>query len=833
MNHNVLSELVSKLNKTAYDIFEKSVQLAHRNSNQSVNLEHFLYIFLTEHKQTSKILIDHGTDITDCVYKINNQIVRLTKENEKTPSLSTNIILLLKEGWLHASIDERNQSITPINLLQAIISSVHLLQICSIYIPQLEQITLQKTIQHKKNLSASKKNKIHHSELEKYTTNLNQKAIEGKLNSALGREKEIHQMINILQRKKQNNPILIGEPGVGKTAIVEGLAVKIIENQVPDILKNTIILTLNMASLMSGASVKGEFERRLNSLISELQSQEQPTILFIDEAHTLIGTGNAAGGLDSANLLKPALARGELKTIAATTLNEYKQYLEKDSALTRRFQPIYINEPSDEQALSMLRGLQPLLEKHHKVIIKEETLLAAIQLSRRYICDRFLPDKAISILDTACAKNALQKQTSPYILIHTKNKLEALELQVKQYNKNKLIEQNSSYEHQLEAQIKQLKKDIKRINNEHKKEQDLITKLERCLSENKTTKIQQKRFDKLSNQLNTLQEKHCHIPFIISKRSIENVITDWTGIPLERLTTDMNAKLIHLKKDLKQQVIKQDYATDIIMQAMTQSMLNLQDPEKPIGVFLFAGPSGVGKTHTANTLAELFFGTNEHVTILNMSEFKEPHKVALLLGAPPGYVGFGEGGLLTEAVRRQPYHLVLIDEIEKAHPDIHEVFYQIFDKGSAKDSQGKQVSFKNTIFILTTNIGSELIQRNSQENAETLRYHVQKELLQHFKPAFLGRLTTVPFKPLDQESAIAIIKSKLKQICERAQSYHQHEIIIDDKTIQSILKASDYTLTGAREFDRIINQLITPKITEEILHQYDTKDSILKQKNTN
>ncbi len=819
MNNNSLNQLISKLDKSSHKLLEQSVALTHRLKHAAVDIQHFLLTLMCENTSFKFILDNNDINTNSICNNINKILNKLPTSLIETPALSATIVEWLKEAWLHASIRDENRVINSTDPLLAIISSAYLQQIVAPLIPAIEQLSVDKVIRQIDNLDikpvADKQSSTE--ALKQYTINLNTQAKLGKLAPAQAREKEIHQIINILQRKKQNNPILIGEPGVGKTALVEGLALKIVNHQVPDILNNVEILSLDMGLLMAGASIKGEFEKRLKAVITEIKQHTNPIILFIDEAHTLIGSGNPTGGLDSANLLKPALARGELKTIAATTLNEYKLYLEKDAAFTRRFQTVYINEPDDEQALIMLRSAQPALEKHHKVFIKEQALLSAIKLSRRYIADRFLPDKAISLLDTACAHNALQRQTEPFALSQARNQLKTLQTEAQQIKKNLLLENNQEKLDLIKKQISSTKNKIKVFTTEYKQEHKLIQELDKLMLNKKKTKQSHKIFNSKLKKLEKLQQIHCHIPYCINSNSIETIITNWTGIPLDRLTANTNDKIKQLKKELNHNVVGQKHATETIMQSMTQHLLKINDPNKPLGVFLFTGPSGVGKTHTAQIIAELFFGSKEHITILNMSEFKESHKISMLLGSPPGYVGYGEGGVLTEPVRRQPYHLVLIDEIEKAHHSIHEVFYQIFDQGIAKDSQGRDINFKNTIFILTSNIGDELCSNIENHQADTITDQLQTILLQHFKPAFLGRLKTVPFTAIDKQGAKLIIQQKLDVVKQRIDEQHQIEINFDVKTVNSILKQSDYKLTGARNFDHIINQKILPNLTKCLL----------------
>jgi type VI secretion system protein VasG len=818
-----LSQLITKLDSATHKKLEKAVAKACALRHASADIQHLLSILITEECGFNQLLVKNSINSNQLKIKVEKYLCSLPKSLIDTPALSANIVEWLKEAWMHTSMRTSLQSITSSDLLLALISSPYLQQISAPFIPEISKLSQEKIMQQVADLNIHSENQTINQEkpeyLKQYTINLNQKAKQGELSIAQGREHEIQQMINILQRKKQNNPILIGEPGVGKTALVEGLAYKIVNNQVPDIIRQVEIVSLDMGLLMAGASIKGEFEKRLKGIINEIKAQSKTIILFIDEAHTLIGTGNQAGGLDSANLLKPALARGELKTIAATTLSEYKLYLEKDAAFTRRFQSIYIKEPTDAQALIMLRAIQPSLEQHHKVYIQDESLITAIRLSRRYIADRFLPDKAISLLDTACAYNALQRQTEPYALSKKRNHLKVLETELLQMTKNILLNNDQSKLNDIKNDMQLTKKAIKKIQAEYAQEKKIIDQLDKLMQTKKKNKHSHNLFNKKLKSLEDLHKQHSHIQYSINSKSIETIVTDWTGIPLNRITANTSDKIKQLKQHLKQNVIGQNHATEMIMHSMSQQLLKINDPDKPLGVFLFTGPSGVGKTHTAKIIAELFFGSAEHMTTLNMSEFKESHKVSMLLGSPPGYVGYGEGGVLTEPVRRQPYHLILLDEIEKAHDSIHEVFYQIFDQGLAKDSQGREINFKNTIFIMTCNIGSELCSSIENCKADTIKNTLQSLLLNHFKPAFLGRIKTIPFTAITAASAEMIISRKLDIIIKRIIDNHDIGIDFDTKTVESILSNSDYELTGARDFDKIIEKSILPKITDKLLAQ--------------
>ncbi len=821
MDHHDLHLLIEKLEPSSKQTLEAAVALAGELNQATCEIAHWFYCILKKSDQINAVFKQHQINksvMSDSLYRF---IQSLHQQTNTIPTFSADIIEWLRDAWMQVAIESKTPRINDVELLVALFNHPKRYQIITHIVPELTQLDTAKLCadlqQIRPKTMTNNNQEPTSSAIKQFTINLNTMAKDEKLSPAVGRDNEIYTLTQVLLRKRQNNPILIGEPGVGKTAIVEGLALNIVNQHVPKALQSITILCLDMGLLLAGASVKGEFEKRLKNLINEIKQAEDDIILFIDEAHTLIGSGNPAGGLDTANLLKPALARGEFRTIAATTFTEYKLHLEKDAALSRRFQSVVVDEPNDDQALQMLRAIKPSLESHHGVYVKDSALETAIKLSRRYIADRFLPDKAISLLDTACARNALQRQAEPKALQKADSQLYYLKRELTAFKQHRCIENDNNREQSLTESIRETKQTIQTIKLEYKKEKLLINKLDKLLKSKKSAKLKQQQFQTRMNELALLHKIHQHIPYCVDERTIEQLITEWTGVPLERLSSDMRTRLDALNKDLNKAVLQQDYATNIIIRNMTQSLLQLQDPNKPLGVFLFCGPSGVGKTHTAQTVANLFFGSSSHFTVLNMSEFKEAHKVSTLFGSPPGYVGYGDGGVLTEAVRRQPYHLVLIDEIEKAHHEIHEVFYQIFDQGKAKDSQGREINFTNTIFILTTNIGSKLLSHNKAGSMSDTLPLLRQQLLNHFKPAFLGRLTTVPFIGLDKTSADNIIKNKLSQLQHRVKQHHKVELTFDDKTVNLIRKQANTDLTGAREFDQLIDKLIIPQITETLL----------------
>ncbi|MCL4122356.1 UNVERIFIED_CONTAM: hypothetical protein GTU68_031434 [Idotea baltica] len=632
---------------------------------------------------------------------------------------------------------------------------------------------------------SSNTNQEHQSALESYTTNYTQLAKENKIDPVLCRDSEIRQMIDILARRRKNNPMIVGEAGVGKTALVEGLALKIAHGEVPELLENVALLSLDLGLLQAGASIKGEFERRLNSVIKAVQESTTPIILFIDEAHTLIGAGGQAGSNDAANLLKPALARGELRTIGATTWSEYKKHIEKDPALARRFQPVKVNEPSVEQAVTILRGLAECYEESHGVYVRDDAIIAAAELSARYISGRQLPDKAIDLLDTACAR----------VKINLKAKPESLEA---------LLHKIAITQRELDCVVRdqQAGIDIARTSNDKERER-LV-----CNQQN------------IYQQLLTAQESGSLVNYEACPSLVAEVVSHWTGIPMSTLERGQATQVLNIKVQLKEQIKGQDQAVIALEKAIQATAAGLNNPNAPTGVFLFVGPSGVGKTQTAQAIADLMYGGEQFLTTINMSEFQEKHTVSRLIGSPPGYVGYGEGGVLTEAVRQRPYSVILLDEVEKADPEVMNIFYQIFDKGTANDGEGREINFRQTLIIMTSNLASEHIEAlcNQEEKptVEALTKATRPTLNQYFKPALVGRMSVVPFFPLDMESMEDLVTIRLEQL--KIQLDKQHILLTyNENIIQHIAKSCTLTETGARNIDAIINNQLKPAFSSQIL----------------
>ena len=691
--------------------------------------------------------------------------------------------------------------------------------------------------------------------LKRFTVDLTEQARTGKLDPIVGRDEEIRQIIDILMRRRQNNPLLTGEAGVGKTAVVEGFALKIASGDVPPPLKEVRLLSLDVGLLQAGARMKGEFEQRLRSVIEEVQASPKPIILFIDEAHTLVGAGGAAGTGDAANLLKPALARGTLRTVAATTWAEYKKHIEKDPALTRRFQVVQVGEPSEEKAILMMRGVASTMEKHHRVQLLDEAIEAAVRLSHRYIPSRQLPDKSVSLLDTACARVAISQHAVPPEVDDCRQRIAALETELEIIGRESAVgidtrERLRAATERLEADRAKLKELEGRWGSEKALVEQILairgrlrtgagkvegtaTALEAAadaaagtaaapaLSDAERAKLLEE-LHGLQAQLHALQGDRPLILPTVDQQAVAAVVEGWTGIPVGRMVKNELESILKLADTLEQRIIGQRHALDMIARRIQTSRAKLDNPNKPIGVFMLAGTSGVGKTETALALAEVLYGGEQNVITINMSEFQEAHTVSTLKGAPPGYVGYGEGGVLTEAVRRRPYSVVLLDEVEKAHPDVHEMFFQVFDKGWMEDGEGRLIDFKNTLILLTTNAGTDLIANLCKDpelmpEPEGIAKALREPLLKVFPPALLGRLVVIPYYPLNDAMIGAIVRLQLGRITRRIRENHKLPFTYDDEVVKLIASRCTETESGGRMIDAILTNTILPKISEEFL----------------
>ncbi|UYZ84365.1 type VI secretion system ATPase TssH [Entomomonas sp. E2T0] len=726
--------------------------------------------------------------------------------------------------------------------------------------------------------------------LKKFTHNFTQLARDNKLDPVLCRDDAIRQMIDILARRRKNNPIIVGEAGVGKTAVVEGLAIRIAKGDVPEILQNVELLTLDMGLLQAGASMKGEFERRLKGLIDEVKASPKPIILFIDEAHTMIGSGGDAGGSDAANLLKPALARGELCTIAATTWSEYKKYFEKDAALARRFQAVQLHEPTIEEAVTILRGLAPVYEHSHGIYLRDDSVVAAAELSARYLAGRQLPDKAVDLLDTASARVKISLASAPEQIETLRNRISIDERQYEALTRDKLagiktdqevldtlektltenrvkLEQlNEQWQHQKElaeqllglrkqySQLQKVKTDLE-LELVNEQQEVSVTEVTDTIVEEVTEqgehiveevieavtvkvtpeqvaeqlKQVQEELNKTHELLDKAQETESLVSFEVCPRLIAEVISNWTGIPVEQLAREHNARVMQFAEDLRERVRGQEQAVVALDKAIRTSAAGLNRPETPVGVFLFVGPSGVGKTETALALSDLLYGGDRFLTVINMSEFQEKHTVSRLIGSPPGYVGYGEGGMLTEAVRQKPYSVILLDEVEKADPDVMNLFYQIFDKGIANDGEGREINFRNTLIIMTSNLASDrivaLCKDGARPSPEALEDAIRPALSQHFKPALLGRMKVIPYYPVDGEVLHELIELKLGRLAHRMQQ-RKLELTYDKALVDVLAERCTYSDSGARLIDSLLDQYIVPHITDRLLAAMATKEEL-------
>jgi type VI secretion system protein VasG len=852
-----LKTLIGKLNETSRTAATRAASICVSLGLFEVDLEH-LFLALLEQPKSDFALIARNSGISVSMLEgdLQSEVQRLKAGNSRTPVFSARLPKLFEHAWLIASLDIQAGRIAEIrsgHLLQALLTDPELAQLAyrgsklfdkfdveqikhnldKIAAGSQEALALQAASPAQEgadpvgDMTAQAATKT--PALDQFTTNLTQRARDGKVDPVIGRDTEIRQAIDILMRRRQNNPILTGEAGVGKTAVVEGLALRIATNDVPDVLKGVEIHTLDMGLLQAGASVKGEFENRLKNVIDEVKKSPHAIILFIDEAHTMIGAGGAAGQNDAANLLKPALARGELRTIAATTWGEYKKYFEKDAALARRFQVIKVEEPSEELACAMLRGMAPLMEKHFGVRVYDEAITEAVRLSHRYIMGRQLPDKAISVLDTACAKVALGQNATPALIENLARKLERIDVEAASLAR----EETSGASHA--ARLKELNAERLAAADQHAslsarwEEEKVLT--ETIMSGRRTLEAgeqndasQGKDIQALMLELRALQGETPMVPVQVDGHVVAEIVAGWTGIPLGKMVKDEIKTVLKLKDLLEARVLGQSYAIEAVAQRVRTSRANLDDPNKPKGVFLFVGPSGIGKTETALALADVLYGGERKLITINMSEYQEAHSVSGLKGSPPGYVGYGEGGVLTEAVRRNPYSVVLLDEVEKAHPDVLELFFQVFDKGVMEDAEGREIDFKNTIIILTSNVASSAMMNACLNKTgdelpapAALEELIRPHLMKQFKPAFLGRLKVIPYYPIADDVLVKIIELKLGKIQQRIATNHKADFAYDEALVEAVLARCTEVDSGARNVDNILNGTLLPEVAESVL----------------
>lgn len=851
MTQVTLTNLVGKLSPDLKLALEASAGAAMNQGVAAIEVEHWLLQLISQNDDKLNALFDSQKLSQDIVVnELTTKIARLAKGNEGQPTLSHALTELTKDAWMIASVNYGHGEIVSLHLVQALLQQnvmgVNTLQLESLQSVSLESLQglISKTpIQRASSSAATGKSAdmtpSGNDALSKYTINLTQQAIDVNIDPISGRNAEVRQAIDILCRKRQNNPIIVGEPGVGKTAIVEGLALRIAANEVPGAIQGVQIHSLDLGLLQAGASVKGEFENRLKDVIKEVKNSEVPIIVFIDEAHTLIGAGGAAGQNDAANLLKPALARGEFKTIAATTWAEYKKYFEKDPALTRRFQVVSVEEPSAEDAMQMLRGIAVSLQDHHGAFIAESAIEAAVNLSIRYLPSRQLPDKAISLLDTASARIALTQGAKPEVIESLEQTLRYQENEKAALEKEEALFANSAEAiTEITQEIDQNTDKLAAYKVRWEKEVDLVDQVkvvqQQITEQQLAGNVEKEKQDSLNKLLDQLQEVQGEEPLVnamVDDNTIAQIIASWTGIPVGNMMSDEIAKLLTLEDELNKRVIGQDVAKQELAKAIRISRAGLTDNRKPIGVFLMCGPSGVGKTETAMALAEQLYGGSNDLTIINMTEFKEEHKISMLLGSPAGYVGFGEGGVLTEAIRRNPYSVLLLDEMEKAHPGVHDLFYQIFDKGHIKDSEGRTVDFKNTIIIMTSNAADQAIcdvcdDADGQIDNDELLESIRPELQRFFKPAFLGRTTIVPYYPLNDDELAKITEISLHRIKKKIAEQYQATFNWDEQFVRLVVDKNTDPTTGGRAVEQIINRSLMPRLAEECIGRLSRKEPI-------
>ena len=851
--------LVGKLNSTVKRALEGAAGLCLSRTNYNVEIEHWL-MKLLEPTDTdlSRILKHYDVDVSRLNRELTKSLDQLKTGNARAPELSVDILDLMREAWSLTSLEFNSSRIRSGYLLAALLTETTLSRRTRSSLPELDKIPGEQFLKDVRVLIEGTSEDVaapsdapgepagpgrvaadsKTPSLDQFTMNLTERAKKGEIDPVIGRDFEIRQVIDILTRRRQNNPILTGEAGVGKTAVVEGFALRIVAGDVPAPLKGVALRTLDLGLLQAGAGVKGEFENRLKSVIAEVKASPQPIILFIDEAHTLIGAGGAAGQGDAANLLKPALARGELRTVAATTWNEYKKFFETDPALKRRFQVVKVDEPDEPKAVRMMRGITATLEKHHKVRILDEAVEDAVKLSHRYITDRQLPDKSVSLLDTACAKVALSQSATPAALEDCRREIDHLDVEIGIVERERV----TGAEHDQR---------IQELNDRKKSAQDRMTALEKRWAEEKklVEEIQKLRArleasaaaKDAKDRLQPADEKQCkenlakcaqaliklqgEAPLmhpVVDRHAVADVVSGWTGIPVGKMVLDEIKTVLALREKMEERIIGQSHALEAIAQRIRTARANLTDPRRPIGVFLMVGPSGTGKTETVMTLADILYGGDRNLVVINMSEYKEEHKISRLTGSAPGYVGYGEGGVLTEAVRRKPYSVVLLDEVEKAAEGVQEVFYQVFDKGMLQDDKGNEIDFKNTIIFLTANVGSDTIMKvcadpDTRPDPAGLLDALRTDLLKSFKPALLGRMTIVPYFPLAEEVLKKIIQLQIGRIGERVRTNYRAKFSYDDALVNTIASRCKEVETGARNVDHILTGTLLPEISREFL----------------
>ncbi|KIG09959.1 type VI secretion system ATPase TssH [Caballeronia concitans] len=851
------THLLRRLNPHCARTLEAAASLCQTRLADEITVEHWLLKLIeSDDGDVPAILRHYEIDIDAIWNALLAAIDRLPRNLRGMPALSIQLASVLQDAWNLASRENTDGTIRSAHLLRAIIDAPHVLRtqdawpLLSISGAQIERLLPRLGRQSCENgtqdehdddapetsegasqpnadsATASSTEPVQRSTdgeaLSRFAIDLTEKARRGDIDPVFGRDREIQQMIDVLVRRRKNNPILVGDPGVGKTALVEGLALRIAEGSVPSLLREVRMLTLDLGLLQAGAGVKGEFEQRLKNVIDEVKASAVPIILFIDEAHTIIGAGNSAGGSDAANLLKPALARGELRTVAATTWSEYKEYFERDAALERRFQLVKVEEPDDDAACLMLRGLASRYATHHGVHIRDAALVAAVKLSRRYIPARQLPDKAVDLIDTAAARVRMGLDSPPAELQRARAAVAALELERSTLDGDERagVEDLGARRSALEAAHAQASAELEALNSRYGHELSLVRALIEQRGDGKTP-LDASAFTQARQALANAQGKVPMIFADVDAQAIARVVAEWTGVPVGNLMEDELLSLLTLEDQLAQRVVEQDDVLDALADSLRTAKAGLKSENAPMGVFLLTGPSGVGKTETALALADVLFGGEAALTTINMSEYQEAHTVSQLKGSPPGYVGYGRGGVLTEAVRQRPYSVVLLDEVEKAHRDVLDIFYQVFDRGTMRDGEGREIDFRNCVILMTSNLGSAQIDEATTDNPEiaqaALRDVVQEPLLAHFQPALLARFQTLVYRPLDVAALGTIVRLKLAKVADRLGRQHDVRLAYDESLVKSLAERCLARESGARNVDAFLNQRILPSVSRELL----------------
>ncbi|WP_447744775.1 type VI secretion system ATPase TssH [Enterobacter asburiae] len=844
--------LLRRLNPYCARAMEGAASLCQTRAHAEILPEHWLLKLLEQGEGDLTVLARRYEWDMDGIWQdLLGWLDRQPRSVRHRPQLSDAIQTLMQEAWMIASLNSE-EHIRSVHLLMALVEKPKLARcdglwpLLTLAQSQLERLRPLLDAQSDERLEMQREAELaqtHGGEMEfvgrpagvemkegelspalqnaldKFTLDVTAKAKEGKIDPVFGRDTEIRQMVDILSRRRKNNPILVGEPGVGKTALVEGLALRIAEGNVPESLKTVNLRTLDLGLLQAGAGVKGEFEQRLKNVIDAVQQSPVPVLLFIDEAHTIIGAGNQAGGADAANLLKPALARGELRTIAATTWSEYKQYFERDAALERRFQMVKVDEPDDDTACLMLRGLKSRYAEHHNVHITDDAVRAAVTLSRRYLTGRQLPDKAVDLLDTAAARVRMSLDTVPEQLTRLRASIAALDMEKQALLEDIAIGNQCHAERLCEIEQEEVRQIVTLDELETQYGQEM--KLTEQLRESRQDISRQRDTHRLQQELNEMQRSNPLLSLDVDVRTVANVIADWTGVPLSSLMKDEQTELLTLENEIGKRVVGQDVALEAIARRLRAAKTGLTSENGPHGVFLLVGPSGVGKTETALALADVMYGGEKSLITINLSEYQEPHTVSQLKGSPPGYVGYGQGGILTEAVRKRPYSVVLLDEVEKAHRDVMNLFYQVFDRGFMRDGEGREIDFRNTVILMTSNLGSDYLTQLLDEKPDSTEGNLH-ELLRpilrdHFQPALLARFQTVIYHPLAEAAMRTIVEMKLAQVSKRLNRHYGLTTHINESLYDALTAACLLPDTGARNVDSLLNQQILPVLSQQLL----------------